>query len=317
MNINKSSIKRYNTTMSSPQSDNSNSTCKLSAEHIDVSSSGGHLPPRKRARTEAEKEQRRVERIIRNRKAAHASREKKRKHVEQLESYVKMLELHLSMSLETNRSLISKLTANNIFCDSVDLKKLEVQRPDGLVLSDEDESSVSNNGNADSSKNEQSDKHNNEDAEKVESVSYPEIKIEEDELELEDELNNSVIDEIPVLSRSSPSSVSGSEFSNPPTPGNEGNLFNLDRDQRDFNLFITNSDDFMDLNSYLEPEFSTNDFNEIDQSLDFKSNNDNVEVNGHNTMGYLSSYNSVHSAVMHNFYPSSSSSSCILGLFFQ
>lgn len=50
------------------------------------------LPPRKRARTNEEKEQRRVERIMRNRRAAHASREKKRKHVENLETYVLQLE---------------------------------------------------------------------------------------------------------------------------------------------------------------------------------------------------------------------------------
>ncbi|SGZ56279.1 CIC11C00000000665 [Sungouiella intermedia] len=35
------------------------------------------LPPRKRAKTEEEKEQRRVERILRNRRAAHASRERR------------------------------------------------------------------------------------------------------------------------------------------------------------------------------------------------------------------------------------------------
>jgi transcriptional activator HAC1 len=45
----------------------------------------GALPPRKRAKTQDEKEQRRIERIMRNRQAAHASREKKRKHVEELE----------------------------------------------------------------------------------------------------------------------------------------------------------------------------------------------------------------------------------------
>lgn len=43
------------------------------------------LPPRKRAKTTEEKEQRRIQRIMRNRQAAHASREKKRKHVENLE----------------------------------------------------------------------------------------------------------------------------------------------------------------------------------------------------------------------------------------
>lgn len=54
------------------------------------------LPPRKRAKTKEEKEQRRVERILRNRRAAHASREKKRKHVEYLETYVVKLEQNIS-----------------------------------------------------------------------------------------------------------------------------------------------------------------------------------------------------------------------------
>lgn len=53
------------------------------------------LPPRKRAKTQEEKEQRRVERILRNRRAAHALREKKRKHVEYLEAYVLSLEQNL------------------------------------------------------------------------------------------------------------------------------------------------------------------------------------------------------------------------------
>lgn len=44
------------------------------------------LPPRKRARTKEEKEQRRVERILRNRRAAHLSREKKKKYIEFLEN---------------------------------------------------------------------------------------------------------------------------------------------------------------------------------------------------------------------------------------
>ena len=295
--------------MSSPQSDDSNSSCKLSAELVDVNSNGSHLPPRKRARTEAEKEQRRVERIIRNRKAAHASREKKRRHVEQLESYVKVLELHLNLSLEANRSLLSKLTTNNIPCDGVDLKKLQVLRPDGLLLSDEDETSASNNSNSASEDSiiaqrerriEQSNKCIN--AEEFDFNNDLELEAEHED----DEADNSVVDEMPVLSKSSPSSVSASEFSNPPTPGNDENLFNLYRDPRDFNLCITNSNDFMDLNSYLEPEFSTSDFNEIDQSLDFKSSNDIIDSNGQNTMGYLSSYNSVHSAVMHYFCSSSS-----------
>lgn len=51
----------------------------------DTDASGTPLPPRKRAKTQEEKEQRRMERIMRNRQAAHASREKKRKHLESLE----------------------------------------------------------------------------------------------------------------------------------------------------------------------------------------------------------------------------------------
>jgi transcriptional activator HAC1 len=65
---------------------------------LDVSQTSfkSSLPPRKRAKTKEEKEQRRVERILRNRRAAHASREKKRKHVEYLENYVVQLEQNLS-----------------------------------------------------------------------------------------------------------------------------------------------------------------------------------------------------------------------------
>ncbi|MCJ1308787.1 hypothetical protein MMC25_002442 [Agyrium rufum] len=43
------------------------------------------LPPRKRAKTEDEKEQRRIERVLRNRQAAQSSRERKRLEVEKLE----------------------------------------------------------------------------------------------------------------------------------------------------------------------------------------------------------------------------------------
>lgn len=68
------------------------------------------LPPRKRAKTKEEKEQRRVERILRNRRAAHASREKKRKHVEYLESYVLKLEANLEKS-QGNFSRLSELSS--------------------------------------------------------------------------------------------------------------------------------------------------------------------------------------------------------------
>ncbi|KAG0134427.1 hypothetical protein HOY82DRAFT_537441 [Tuber indicum] len=45
-----------------------------------------NVPPRKRAKTDAEKEQRRIERVLRNRAAAQSSRERKRKEVETLET---------------------------------------------------------------------------------------------------------------------------------------------------------------------------------------------------------------------------------------
>ena len=57
---------------------------------------------RKRAKTEAEKEQRRIERVIRNRLAAHSSRERKRKEVECLEDQKEVIE-------SENRSLKAQL----------------------------------------------------------------------------------------------------------------------------------------------------------------------------------------------------------------
>lgn len=51
-----------------------------------------NLPPRKRAKTEDEKEQRRVERVLRNRRAAQSSRERKRLEVEALEAEKRAIE---------------------------------------------------------------------------------------------------------------------------------------------------------------------------------------------------------------------------------
>lgn len=80
------------------------------------------LPPRKRAKTQEEKEQRRVERILRNRRAAHASREKKRKHVEYLESYVLALEKN-SQILATNFEKLKELVPKDKLA-SVELDQL-------------------------------------------------------------------------------------------------------------------------------------------------------------------------------------------------
>jgi transcriptional activator HAC1 len=68
-----------------------------------------NLPPRKRAKTEDEKEQRRVERVLRNRRAAQSSRERKRQEVEGLERRNKQLEDMLLAAQRTNEALIEEL----------------------------------------------------------------------------------------------------------------------------------------------------------------------------------------------------------------
>lgn len=68
-----------------------------------------NLPPRKRAKTEDEKEQRRVERVLRNRRAAQSSRERKRLEVEALEERNKELEAMLRQVQQTNLALVEEL----------------------------------------------------------------------------------------------------------------------------------------------------------------------------------------------------------------
>lgn len=64
---------------------------------------------RKRAKTEDEKEQRRVERVLRNRRAAQSSRERKRLEVEALEKRNKELETLLINAQKTNLILVEEL----------------------------------------------------------------------------------------------------------------------------------------------------------------------------------------------------------------
>ncbi|VUC35312.1 unnamed protein product [Clonostachys rosea] len=68
-----------------------------------------NLPPRKRAKTEDEKEQRRVERVLRNRRAAQSSRERKRQEVEALEKRNKELESLLANAQKANLMLVEEL----------------------------------------------------------------------------------------------------------------------------------------------------------------------------------------------------------------
>ncbi|KAI4132135.1 MAG: hypothetical protein LQ338_000889 [Usnochroma carphineum] len=59
-----------------------------------------NLPPRKRAKTDDEKEQRRIERVLRNRQAAQSSRERKRQEVEKLEGEKQAIEAQNDMLKE-------------------------------------------------------------------------------------------------------------------------------------------------------------------------------------------------------------------------
>ncbi|KAK4216822.1 hypothetical protein QBC37DRAFT_416246 [Rhypophila decipiens] len=68
-----------------------------------------NLPPRKRARTADEKEQRRVERVLRNRRAAQSSRERKRQEVEGLEKRNQELEAALRKTQEQLQMVCSEL----------------------------------------------------------------------------------------------------------------------------------------------------------------------------------------------------------------
>ncbi|KAL3956716.1 hypothetical protein ACCO45_009562 [Purpureocillium lilacinum] len=63
-----------------------------------------------RAKTEDEKEQRRVERVLRNRRAAQSSRERKRLEVEALEKKTKELETALENANKANKLLMDELS---------------------------------------------------------------------------------------------------------------------------------------------------------------------------------------------------------------
>ncbi|KAI4136172.1 MAG: hypothetical protein LQ347_000029 [Umbilicaria vellea] len=64
-----------------------------------------NLPPRKRAKTEDEKEQRRIERVLRNRQAAQSSRERKRQEVEKLEGEKTTIEYENQMLKDRLRAV--------------------------------------------------------------------------------------------------------------------------------------------------------------------------------------------------------------------
>lgn len=102
--------------------DDVNATATTSLDSLKTSTST--LPPRKRAKTQEEKEQRKIERILRNRRAAHASREKKRRHVEYLEVYVVKLEENLHKIATGYQQLLEKLPTEE---DQVSIEDLGLE----------------------------------------------------------------------------------------------------------------------------------------------------------------------------------------------
>lgn len=68
------------------------------------------LPPRKRAKTDQEKEQRRIERIKRNRAAAHNSRERKRQETETLAVQL----AHAQSIIDAYKNLYGNLPAGTV-----------------------------------------------------------------------------------------------------------------------------------------------------------------------------------------------------------
>ncbi|KIW08045.1 transcriptional activator hac1 [Verruconis gallopava] len=89
------------------------------------------LPPRKRAKTADEKEQRRIERVKRNRLAAHNSRERKRQEVEALSERNALLERHLKLmqqQLDTYRAMYPD-------ANIPPLPKIDLERPASLAPS--------------------------------------------------------------------------------------------------------------------------------------------------------------------------------------
>lgn len=100
-----------------------NSVCDIPADFKST------LPPRKRAKTVEEKEQRRIERVLRNRKAAHQSREKKRLHVQNLEEKCGLLEEILSQ-LDVDKLAQEDVKVSSLMVRLKQLKKDEESAKD-------------------------------------------------------------------------------------------------------------------------------------------------------------------------------------------
>ncbi|KAG0134408.1 hypothetical protein HOY82DRAFT_537428 [Tuber indicum] len=84
-----------------------------------------NLPPRKRAKTDAEKEQRRIERILRNRAAAQSSRERKQKEVESLKTERERL---AESNSELKAQLLAQEATNTSLCIELEEIKQTLRR---------------------------------------------------------------------------------------------------------------------------------------------------------------------------------------------
>lgn len=88
-----------------------------------------NLPPRKRAKTADEKEQRRIERVKRNRLAAHNSRERKRAEVEALQQQKDELEAQLKLMEEQMRQKDQELAVYRSMFPETNKASLEPLNP--------------------------------------------------------------------------------------------------------------------------------------------------------------------------------------------
>ncbi|KAF2084980.1 hypothetical protein K490DRAFT_59102 [Saccharata proteae CBS 121410] len=108
-----------------------------------------NLPPRKRAKTADEKEQRRIERVKRNRLAAHNSRERKREEMDRLTAEKDEFEHKYKAALEYARKLEAELNIYRNRCSEVpsEVHSLGVtQSVEDMLHSSTSSSSASSSG---------------------------------------------------------------------------------------------------------------------------------------------------------------------------
>ncbi|KAL3228645.1 hypothetical protein RNJ44_02590 [Nakaseomyces bracarensis] len=100
------------------------------------------MPPRKRAKTEEEKEIRKLQRVLRNRRSSRQSRDKKQR-------YVSMLEKHCSLMRQIIEELRYKLNIGSLISEKETWNAyLELQKHDFLSASPSDVMTATSNNDA-------------------------------------------------------------------------------------------------------------------------------------------------------------------------